>query len=132
VLADIAPEMEAKIEAAAASETPAQKGGLDDKAVHDFARAGKLNETAAALSTMCRVQVADVKRAMQATDTAMIVMIIRAAGLSWSTAKAILLMPTSRHSPAPQDLDKTQKHFERLNIATAQKVVRFRAGAGGL
>jgi hypothetical protein len=51
--------------------------------------------------------------------------------LSWSSAKAILMMPTSRHSPSPQDLFKTEKHFERLNIATAQKVVRFRIGGGG-
>src|ERR1700726_2868167 len=126
----MAAEMQEKAEAP--TESPAKKRGtLDDKAVHDVARAGKLNETAAALSTITRLPINEVKRAMQATDTAMIVMIARAAGLSWSTAKAILLMPTSRHSPAPQDLYKTEKHFERMNIATVQKVIRFRAGGGG-
>jgi hypothetical protein len=130
VLADIAAEMQEKAEAP--TEPSAKKSGtLDDRAVHDLARVGKLNETAAALSTMTRLPINDVKRAMQASDTAMIVMIARAAGLSWSTAKAILLMPTSRHSPAPQDLYKTEKHFERMNIATVQKVIRFRAGGGG-
>jgi Uncharacterised protein conserved in bacteria (DUF2336) len=114
-----------------AAEPPKKGAVLDDKVIHDFARAGKVDETATALSAICRIPVAEVKRAMQASDTAMIVMIIRASGLSWSTAKAILLMPTSRHSPAPQDLDKTEKHFERLNVSTALRVVRFRASGSG-
>jgi uncharacterized protein (DUF2336 family) len=129
VLADIAAETQEKAQAPTAP--PAEKSGtLDDRAVHDLARTGNLNETAKVLAAITRLPIDEVKRAMQATDTAMIVMIARAAGLSWSTAKAILQMPTSRHSPAPQDFHKTEKHFERLSITTAQKVVRFRLGGG--
>jgi uncharacterized protein (DUF2336 family) len=126
-LDELAAETQQKLAPSPAEAAPKRSGMIDDKVIHDCAKAGRVDETAAALSTLCRIPPAEVKRAMLASDTAMIVMIMRAAGLSWSTAKAVLMMPTSRHSPAPQDFDRTEKHFERLNVATALRVVRFRA-----
>jgi uncharacterized protein (DUF2336 family) len=133
VLADITAKMQEKAAQPARDYTMAQKiagalaqtGKLDDKAVEEFARAGKFEETVAALSTMCRLPTSEVERAMQDADPGLILIIARAAGLSWQSMKAILLMPSSGHSSSPQDLENTQKYFERLQISTARRVVRF-------
>jgi hypothetical protein len=98
---------------------------LDDNAVQDLARANKFEEVAVALSAMCRLPIAEIARALQDTDPGLMLIIVRAAGLSWSTTKAILLMPTSGHSTSQLDLDTSERNFERLQTATARRVVRF-------
>jgi uncharacterized protein (DUF2336 family) len=107
------------------AEALAKTGKLDDNAVADFARADKFEETAAALSTMCGLPVSEVERAMQDSDAGLTLIIARAAGLSPQTLKAILLMPSSGHSASLQDLESALKQFERLQISTARRVVRF-------
>lgn len=103
----------------------AKTGKLDDNAVADFARANKFEETAAALSMMCGLPINDVERALQDSDAGLTLIVARAAGLSPQTLKAILLMPSSRHSASLQDLENALKQFERLQISTARRVVRF-------
>jgi uncharacterized protein (DUF2336 family) len=132
VLADITAQMQGEATpprdytmARKVVEALAKTGRLDDSAVADFARANKFEETAVALSTMCGLSVSEVDRAMQDSDAGLTLIIARAAGLSPQTLKAILLMPSCGHSCSLQDLESALKQFERLQISTARRVVRF-------
>jgi hypothetical protein len=51
--------------------------------------------------------------------------IARAAGFSWPTAKQILLLQSTAGSLSEQDLARAKDNFEKLQPATAQRVVRF-------
>jgi hypothetical protein len=55
----------------------------------------------------------------------MILILAKTAGLSWSTAKAILLLRTSDRGISALDLEHALKSFERLRPETARRVVQF-------
>jgi hypothetical protein len=95
--------------------------------VREFARAAKFEETVVALSVMCRLPPKEIEQAVigNQSETELVLIVARAAGLSWATTKTILVLPDSGHGSSPQDLEAAQKNFERLQVATAQRVVRF-------
>jgi len=100
-------------------------GKLDDDAVAALAQADKFEEVAAALSTVCRLSISEVERALQDSDPGLILIIVRAAGLSWPTTRTILQMSACGHGSSQLDLDASQKNFERLQLPTARRVLRF-------
>jgi len=104
---------------------PLKSSDVQDREVEQLARTGRVEEMAAALAAMSRLPINDVVLVLKSGDKDLILTFLRASGVSWTTAKAILLMPTSGHSSSLQDLAKAQKQFERLQLAIAQKVVRF-------
>jgi uncharacterized protein (DUF2336 family) len=98
-----------------------------EPAVHDCARSNKLEETIVALSTLCQLPITIVEKLVvdKRTESDLILILAKASGFSWPTAKLILLMHRAAIDlPAP-DMDTTQEHFERLQPGTAQRVVRF-------
>jgi uncharacterized protein (DUF2336 family) len=109
-----------------------QERKLGEADIIEFAKAGKYEETIAALSTMCAVPVEVVDRLMNGERADPVLILARAAGFGWSTAKAILnARPGGK--PSPQTLDAARENFERLTATTAQRVVRFwqvRQGTG--
>ncbi len=100
--------------------------------VAEFARAGKYEETIAALSTMCAVPAEVVDRLMSGERADPVLILARAVGFGWPTVKAIInARPGGK--PSPQTLDAALENFERLTGTTAQRVVRFwqvRQGTG--
>jgi uncharacterized protein (DUF2336 family) len=135
VLADVTAQMKEQAAppprdytAAMAAIQALQKAGkLGDDAVREFARAAKFEETVVALSVMCRLPPKEIEQAVigNQSEAELVLIVARAAGLSWATTKTILIMPDSGHGSSPQDLEAAQKNFERLQVATAQRVVRF-------
>jgi uncharacterized protein (DUF2336 family) len=81
---------------------------LGDGEVRSFAQAGQYEETVVALSQLCRLPIEAIETALQDEGSDMCLVVARAAGLSWSTAKLILLMrrraaaPPHRISSAPR------------------------------
>src|SRR5215510_3535574 len=67
-----------------------QLRGLGDADIYDFARQRKFEQTAVALSLLCTVPVDVVERALLDDNADMVLILIRAAQCSWTTAKAIL------------------------------------------
>jgi cytochrome c553 len=55
----------------------------------------------------------------------MALVVARAAGFGWPTAKQILLMQSAAGSLSEQDMAKAKDNFEKLQPSTAQRVVRF-------
>jgi hypothetical protein len=51
--------------------------------------------------------------------------IARAAGCSWATVKALLLMTAADRRMSKNDLDRARRNFERLEIRTAKRVLEF-------
>jgi uncharacterized protein (DUF2336 family) len=101
-----------------------QERKLGDADIIEFAKAGKYEETIAALSTMCAVPVEVVDRLMNGERADPVLILARAAGFGWSTAKAVLnARPGGK--PSAQTLDAVRENFERLTASTAQRVVRF-------
>ena len=98
-----------------------------EPAIHDFAKSGKLEETIVALATLCRLPLEVVERLMtdRQVDSDLMLILAKAAGLTWPTAKLILLLRKGEGGLSAQDAEIAHQHFNRLQPATAQRVVRF-------
>jgi uncharacterized protein (DUF2336 family) len=105
---------------------------LTEADIAEFARAGRYEETIAALAILCAVPVEVVDRLISGERADPMLILARAVGFKWSTVREII---TARPGPKPssQTLDAAYENFERLTAATAQRVVRFwqvRQGTG--
>ena len=98
---------------------------LSEANVHGPARSQQFEKTAVALSMLGPFPIDLVERALIDKGSEMILILVRAAGCSWTTAKATLTMHTAGRSLSQQDLDAAFAAFERLSPATARRVVKF-------
>jgi uncharacterized protein (DUF2336 family) len=102
-----------------------QLGRLGEADIYEFARERKFEQTTVALSLLCGVPVDAVERALLDENADMVLILIRAAQCSWTTAKAILLMQAADRGIAAQDLDRALRSFQRLGTETARRVLEF-------
>lgn len=100
-------------------------GRLRDADVEGFARAKRFEESVAALALLCDLDVGAVERAMAHEQAETILVFVKAAGLSWATARAVLLLRAGDAGLSAADMDQNLASFERLKPATAQELVRF-------
>jgi uncharacterized protein (DUF2336 family) len=112
-------------------------GGLGEPQLAEFARTGKFDETAVALSFICELPIALVERAFVDERSEQIIVIAKAFGVPWETVKAILLLQDKVKNDAKRKLDKHFETFTRLQVETAKKAIQFyrlreRATAPGL
>ena len=106
----------------------AQRAGEPiDAIVRSFADSGKFEETVVALSVRCHLPVDAVENIMmdKRADNGMVLILAKSSGLSWQTAKLILQMRCGRAKLSPQATETARKDFERLQVASAQRVIRF-------
>jgi uncharacterized protein (DUF2336 family) len=98
---------------------------LSEVNVHTAACAQQFAKAAAALSMLGPFPIDLVERVLvdKGSETALI--LAKAAGCSWTTAKAILIMHAAGRGLSQQDLDNACTAFERLSRETAQRVVKF-------
>ena len=109
-----------------------KEGKLAETDVLEYAKAGRYEETIAALATLCAVPVEVVDRLMGGERADPVLILARAAGFGWDTVREIIV---SRPGPKPSNdvVDAAYENFERLTGPTAQRVVRFwqvRQGTG--
>lgn len=102
-----------------------QRGRLGEADVYDYARERKFDETAVALSLMCGIPLDVVDRALLDDNADMVLILVRAAHCSWTTAKAVLLMQAADRGIAAHDLDRALRSFQRLGSDTARRVLEF-------
>jgi uncharacterized protein (DUF2336 family) len=108
-------------------------GRLDERDVVDFAKAGQFEETTAALSLLCNLPIEVVERAMAQDSAEPALILAKAAGLSWETARAILALRAGKNGVPPEEFERNLANFAKLKSTTAQYVVRYqrmRANAG--
>jgi uncharacterized protein (DUF2336 family) len=111
--------------AQATVETLHDSGRLRDNDVEGFAKTRNFEQTVVALALLCDLDVGAVERAMMHEQAETILVFVKAAGLSWATARAILLMRAGEAGLSAADMDQNLASFERLKSATAQELVRF-------
>jgi uncharacterized protein (DUF2336 family) len=133
VLAELAAKVKTEVGAAARDYTAAKAqianmrnaGKFGEAETRVFAQLGKFEETVVALSALCGLPIEVIEATFQGDNSDMCLVIARAAGLSWPTAKQILLLQSTAGSLSEQDLARAKDNFEKLQPATAQRVVRF-------
>ena len=102
-----------------------QAGSLGEPELAEFAKEKKFEETVAALSLLCGVPIETADRLMAGDRPDPILILCKAAGYSWTTARSIILSrPSAKGTSAPA-LDAAFANFEKLSPSTAQRVVRF-------
>jgi uncharacterized protein (DUF2336 family) len=105
---------------------------LTEADIAEFAKAGKYEETIAALATLCAVPVEVVDRLMSGERADPVLILARAAGFGWPTVRVIISARPGTKATS-QTIEAASENFERLTAATAQRVVRFwqvRQGTG--
>jgi uncharacterized protein (DUF2336 family) len=119
--------------AALASVDALQRSGqLNELAVAAFAKAGAYAETIAGLALMTDVPFPFVEQAMARDRSEALIVLLKAAGVSRSTAEQILLLRVNKGGISRTQITERLMRFERLRRATAQEIVQiFRARAKG-
>jgi uncharacterized protein (DUF2336 family) len=100
-------------------------GELDDVAVLSFSESKKFVETTIALAYLCNVSTDVVEQALSQDQLDMILVLAKAAKLSWATTKMLLSFPGRQRRISSGEIEQCLASFERLNFATAQHIIEF-------
>ena len=103
----------------------AREAKLNEAELYGFALARMFEETAVALSVMAGVPIDAVERALLDDRTEIALILAKVAGLSWTTAKAILLIQAGERGMSVQDLDRAMNSFTKLQPDSARRVLSF-------
>jgi uncharacterized protein (DUF2336 family) len=98
-----------------------------DLMVRDFIKSGKFEETVVALAALCSLTTDVVENIMldKRIDNDLVLILAKAAELNWQTAKLLLQLRAGDAGVSAPALEKAYQHYERLQEATAKRVVRF-------
>ena len=91
--------------------------------IRELAKAGRREETVAALATLCSVPVEVIERLTGGERTDPVLILCKAAGFTWPSVEAVLSLRPK--GTASLGLDAAAANFERLAPSTARRVLRF-------
>ena len=100
-------------------------GQLGDDTIRKFSEDQKSEEVAAALANICDVSIDVIRQAILQDKPETILVLAKAAKLSWPTTKALLTSCCRQGRLSSVEIEQCLASFERLNFATAQKIVEF-------
>jgi uncharacterized protein (DUF2336 family) len=112
-------------EAAAAVERQNNVRRIGDADIHQYASAGKFEETVMALSLVCNTPIDVVERALLDPGTEFVLILAKVAGLSPATTRAILLLRAADCGMSAEDLDQALAAYDRLQPDAAHRVLGF-------
>jgi uncharacterized protein (DUF2336 family) len=113
------------VDARAKIEALHRAGTLNEANVYGSAKARRFEETVAALAFMCGVPIDVAETAMLDEQPDTMLILAKAAGLSWTTVKFVLLLRSGGHSVSAHELEDALKTYEQLSEETAHLAVRF-------
>jgi uncharacterized protein (DUF2336 family) len=132
VLARISAEVTVELATAREQGGPAElvrslhaKGALGERELVDFARAGKFDETVAALALLCAMPMDVVDGVMRDDRIDPIMILCKAAGLEWRTLSALIAVGRGGRGASALDIETVRHDFDRLSRSTARRVLRF-------
>jgi uncharacterized protein (DUF2336 family) len=102
-----------------------QSRRLSETNVHAAARGQQFVKAAAMLAMLGPFPIDLVERALLDKGTEPVLILAKAAGCSWTTTKALLVMQSAGRRLSPDELKLALATFERLNQETARRVVKF-------
>ena len=98
---------------------------LSEADVQGAARGDDFERAVLALSVLARCPIEVAERAVLNESPGAVQIVAKAAGCSWPTVKALLLMRTAGRVISATDLDRACENYERLELRTAQRVLRL-------
>jgi uncharacterized protein (DUF2336 family) len=93
--------------------------------VHAPAHAQEFEKTAVALAKLGCFPIDLVERALLDQGEDMILVLAKAAGCSWSTARELLLMYAAKRRLQPDELSRAVERYGKLGQATARSIIAF-------
>jgi uncharacterized protein (DUF2336 family) len=102
-----------------------KQGGLSVARLSDFARAGKFDETAIALSMLSNLPIGLVERAFMQGSSEQVMVLAKAMGLTWDAAKDLLSLQSSVGEGQRDDFVLCEARFGKLRSETALKTIQF-------
>jgi uncharacterized protein (DUF2336 family) len=102
-----------------------RSGQLSDATVRGFVETKKFEEVAMALGHICGVPIDVVEQAFVQNQPESMLILARAAKLSWSTTKILLLFHVQRRGLPPSQIEQSMASFDRLSLETARKILNF-------
>ena len=100
-------------------------GGLGETQLAAFAKADRFDEASIALALICDLPIDLTERMMVQEKSDQMIVIARAFGLSWDTARAILALQAKAKGGSTYELDQSHATFDKLNPETAKKAIGF-------
>jgi uncharacterized protein (DUF2336 family) len=100
-------------------------GRMTEAALAAFCGEGKYEETVVGLAALAKVPINVADRLMSGDRPDPVLILCKAAGLSWSTVKAVIMARPDGGGTSSQGLDVAFANYGRLSASTAQRVVRF-------
>lgn len=98
---------------------------LGDANVHAAASAQDFEKAVMALSVLAHCPIEMAERAVLHENPGVVQVIAKAAGCSWATLKALLLMRAAERRMSKADLEQARENFQRLETRTAKRVLEF-------
>ena len=104
-----------------------RSGRPPDAIIQEFATTGRREETIAALAALCRTPRELVASVIgdRRGDNDFLLLLARAAGLSWPTTREICIMRRGTTGMSQQDIETARRSYEKLRGDTAQRVISF-------
>jgi uncharacterized protein (DUF2336 family) len=100
-------------------------GRLDEHLVMTFAEQGKFDETNAGIAALAGVPVETAETMMIESRTEGVMILAKAAGMSWASLRAIIAMREKLCGGPQLDMLALRDIYEALRSSTAQQVLRF-------
>lgn len=100
-------------------------GKLDEGALQAAAKDGKLEDVVAAIAMLNSMSANTVEMLLLDRHTDTILILAKASDLSWETARSLLTMQLGGQGASYLDLTAAFENFNRLQVVTAQRILRF-------
>jgi uncharacterized protein (DUF2336 family) len=105
-------------------------GELDETAIANFAKAHQAEEATVALARLCKMPLETIETAMAGDRPETILILGKAAGLTWATVKSVLALRRNGQGISPQTLESCLSTYSRMKPATARHVLDFQRRRG--
>jgi uncharacterized protein (DUF2336 family) len=102
-----------------------QAGQLDEAQLAAYAKDKKFERTVASIALLCGVPIETADRLMAGDRPDPILILCKAAGYNWTTARAIMTARPGGKNTSNAAIDTAFANFEKLSPSTAQRVLRF-------
>lgn len=100
-------------------------GKLGEREIAEFADSKQYEEMVAALSEMSAVPIDVIARLLGGERPDPVLILCKAAGFAWTTARAIIVARPGNHGKSNPALEAAYANFDKLSASTAQRVIRF-------
>jgi hypothetical protein len=101
------------------------EGALDEASILQFAARKDFDRTTVALSLVLEVPINIVERSLVQKRFEQLLVFAKAAGFSWETAKALLVLKAGQGDLATSELDQCFAAFSRMQQKTATMALQF-------